>query len=254
MNRVSVEIADLPPDFDGFRIAQLSDIHCGKHLPPDYLHRVIETTMNEQPDLIVITGDFVHKGYAHVEMVAKALRECQSPHGVLAVLGNHDFSVRNALGLRRHRGLHRAIQDALEENGIRVLRNACFTLSRELSYLHIVGVDDLWSRECDPVKALGHLPRDEPRVVLAHNPQTVHSLGDLRCDLMLSGHTHGGQIDLPILGRVFLGKKARKLAAGMYCQGNCRVYVNKGVGFGFRFRYGVRPEIAVLTLRAKTPE
>jgi len=88
-----------------------------------------------------------------------------------------------------------------------------------------------------------------PRIVLAHNPRTVERLAGRRCDLMLSGHTHGGQVHLPGIGRPTLGKKARRFAAGMYQYRNTHIYVNKGVGFGFRFRYMVRPEVAVLNLR-----
>ena len=87
-----------------------------------------------------------------------------------------------------------------------------------------------------------------PRVVLAHNPQTVERLNGHRCDLMLSGHTHGGQVDWPGLGRVTLGKKARRFAAGLYRFEGTHLYVNKGVGFGFKFRFNVRPEVAVLRL------
>ena len=85
-------------------------------------------------------------------------------------------------------------------------------------------------------------------MVLAHNPRTVEYLAGLRCDLMLSGHTHGGQVHLPGIGRPTLSRRARRFAAGMYRHGHTQVYVNKGVGFGFRVRYGVRPEVAVLTL------
>ena len=89
-----------------------------------------------------------------------------------------------------------------------------------------------------------------PRIVLAHNPWTIEHLSDHRCDLMLSGHTHGGQVKLPCLGRVTLGPKGRRFAAGLYRVRDSWLYVNKGVGFGFRVRYGVRPEVAVLTLAA----
>ena len=84
--------------------------------------------------------------------------------------------------------------------------------------------------------------------MLAHNPRTVERLDGRRCDLMLSGHTHGGQVDLPKLGRVTLGRKAKRWAAGAYAFGDTYLYVNKGVGFGWRWRFGVRPEVAVLTL------
>ena len=101
----------------------------------------------------------------------------------------------------------------------------------------------------DWAAALGRECPATPRVVLAHNPQSVESFGDLRADLTLSGHTHGGQIDWPGLGRILLGKKARRWAAGLYEHNDGHVYVNKGVGFGWRFRFGVRPEVAVFTLQ-----
>src|SRR5439155_24083867 len=172
-----------------------------------------------------------------------------APHGVYAVLGNHDFSVRNALGIRRHPHLHRAVAEALRARGIQVLQNETVRLTRGAHALHLTGVEDLWSRVCDLGQAFAGLCPAVPRVVLAHNPWTVEHLADHRCDLMLSGHTHGGQVNLPGLGRITLGRKGRRYAAGMYRCGGTHLYVNKGVGFGFRVRYGVRPEVAVLTLQ-----
>jgi uncharacterized protein len=241
-------VADLPGAFAGFKIAQMSDLHGGRHLPDDYLPRAVDMTLAEQPDAIALTGDFIHKGYRHVVDVAKILSRLRAPHGVFAVLGNHDFSVRNALGFRRHRGLHKAVADALSEQGIRVLRNETMPLEKDDCKVYLTGLDDLWSRECDPEGALAGLCPRTPRIVLAHNPQTIHILGEHRCDLMLSGHTHGGQINWPGLGRFFLGRKAKQFAAGLYRHKESHVYVNKGVGFGWRFRFGVRPEIAILTL------
>jgi uncharacterized protein len=248
MNPHAITVPDLPTPFAGFKIAQLSDLHGGHHLPDDYLPRAVDMTLAEKPDVIVLTGDFIHKGYRHIDGVAKVLGRLQAPRGVFAVLGNHDFSVRNALGFRRHRGLHQAVADALQAEGIRVLRNQALDIHQDDSKLHLAGVDDLWSRECDLDQALQGLCPRTPRIVLAHNPQTVHLLGDHRCDLMLSGHTHGGQINWPGLGRFFLGRKGRQFAAGLYRHEKTHVYVNKGVGFGWRFRFGVRPEIAVFTL------
>src|SRR5262249_21047136 len=252
VNEHDIPIADLPDPFHGLRIVQLSDLHCGRHVTPAYLDEAVDLALSEQGDVVVLTGDFIHKGFKHVERMARVLGRLARPHGVYAVLGNHDFSVRNALGWRRYRHLHRAVSQALSARGIRVLHNETVPLLRGESRLNLSGVADLWSRSCDLDRAFHGLCSAVPRVVLAHNPRTVERLGDHRCDLMLSGHTHGGQVNLPALGRVTLGKKNKRLAAGLYAFRNTLVYVNKGVGFGLRLRYGVRPEVAVLTLRPRT--
>ncbi|CAN5241657.1 hypothetical protein BH10PLA2_BH10PLA2_13890 [soil metagenome] len=190
----------------------------------------------------------MHAGYRYVDTVAHCLGGLKAPHGIFAVLGNHDFSVRNALGIRRYRDLSSAVARALQSRGIQVLQNESSILTKGEEALHLVGVDDLWSRNCDLDRAFAGLSPTVPKIVLAHNPRTVEQLTQQRCDLMLSGHTHGGQIKLNGIGTPTLGRKARRFAAGLYTDGNTQLYVNKGVGFGFRFRYGVRPEIAVFTL------
>jgi uncharacterized protein len=248
VNNHRIPIRDLPAAFQGFRIVQISDMHVGPKLTAHYLDEIVDSVLAEQPDLIALTGDFIHKGFRHVSRAARSISRLKAPHGVFAVLGNHDFSVRNALGLRRHRHLHRAVATALSDVGTRVLRNESIVLRLGDAAVDLVGVDDLWSGECDLDAAYGdHDPR-RPRLVLAHNPRTIEGLDGRRCDLMLSGHTHGGQVNLPKLGRVTLSKKSRRFAAGLYTVDSTVLYVNKGVGFGWRFRYGVRPEIAVLML------
>jgi predicted MPP superfamily phosphohydrolase len=249
LNRFEVFIGDLPAAFAGFRIAQLSDFHCSRQVTPGYLSEAVNLAQAQAPHLVVLTGDFIHRGYKYVQAVAKPLGRLSAPYGVFAVLGNHDFSVRNALGFRRYRHLHRAVARALADHGIRVLQNESVRLVRQNASLQLIGVEDLWSRVCDLEGAFADLSPFVPCVVLAHNPRTVEHLAGRRCDLMLSGHTHGGQVNLPRIGRPTLGPRARRFAAGMYRYGGTQVYVNKGVGFGFRFRFGVRPEVAVLTLQ-----
>jgi predicted MPP superfamily phosphohydrolase len=249
LNHLEVPVAGLPEAFAGLRIVQLSDFHCSRHVTPTYLDEAVELARSQQGDVTVLTGDFIHKGYRYVDRIAGILGRLSSPCGVYAVLGNHDYSVRNALGFRRYRHLHRAVAEALMAQGIRVLHNETVLLQRGSAGLHLIGVNDLWSRVCDLERAFAGLCPSLPHIVLAHNPRTVERLDGRRCDLMLSGHTHGGQIHLPGLGRPTLGRKAKRFAAGMYRYQNTYLYVNKGVGFGFRLRFGVRPEVAVLTLQ-----
>jgi predicted MPP superfamily phosphohydrolase len=248
LTRHEVPIADLPASFRGMRLVQLTDFHGSRKVTTSYLREAVELAQAQKPELAVLTGDFIHHGFKYIQSVARELGRLQAPHGVFAVLGNHDFSVRNALGLRRHRDLHQAVADALGSQGIRVLRNETVRLSREGASLHLTGLEDLWSRQCNVAEAYANSSDALPRLVLAHNPCTIDHLAGRRCDLMLSGHTHGGQVNFPGLGRVTLGKNGRRFAAGMYRVGESHLYVNKGVGFGFRVRYNVRPEVALVTL------
>jgi predicted MPP superfamily phosphohydrolase len=248
INRIAMPVRGLAAPFHGLKVAHLTDFHYGAHIPAGYIESALERTQAEQPDVIALTGDFIDRGPSHVEKAARLFRHLKARLGVFAVLGNHDFSVHNGRGVRRHPNLHQAIASALTSEGIRVLRNQAVRVDYDGAGLVIAGIDDLWSRECNPCAALGDQCPKTPRIVLAHNPQSVEQLKDHRADLVLSGHTHGGQIDLPVLGRVLLGRKARRWAAGLYPHNGGHVYVNKGVGFGWRFRFGVRPEVAIFQL------
>src|SRR5438445_3971928 len=148
LNRFEVLLNDLPPAFAGFRIVQLSDFHCSRQVTPAYLSEAVNLAQAQCPDLAVLTGDFVHRGYKYVNAVAKLLSRLSAPFGVFAVLGNHDFSVRNALGFRRYRHLHRAVASALSAHGIRVLHNESVCLRRQDASVQLVGVEDLSSRGC----------------------------------------------------------------------------------------------------------
>ena len=252
LNELTIGVADLPPAFAGFRIAQLTDFHCSRKVTSAYLTEAVRLAQDQNPDLVVLTGDFVHKGYRYVERVARILGRFHAPAGVYAVLGNHDFSVRNALGIRRYRHLHRAVTQALTAQGIRVLQNETVPVRRGPELVHLSGVEDLWSRSCDLDRALEGISPSVPCIMLAHNPRTAERLNGRRCDLMLSGHTHGGQVKWPRPLRALRqpgSRRTPRLTAGLYQYSQTQVYVNKGIGFGFRFRFGVRPEVAVMTLQ-----
>lgn len=249
LNQPIIPVPGLPAAFAGFRIVQLSDFHCSRQVTPSYLQEAVDLAQSQNADLVVLTGDFIHRGYKYIDAAADTLSQLSAPHGVLAVLGNHDYSVRNALGFRRYRHLHRAVARGLTARGIRVLHNETVRLARGNDEVHLVGVEDLWSRTCDLDQAFAGLSATVPCIALAHNPRTVERLAGRRCDLMLSGHTHGGQVNWPGLGGPLRNRNGRRLIAGLYQYHDTYVYVNKGVGFGFRFRFGVRPEVAVLTLQ-----
>ncbi len=249
VNRIKLPVRGLPAALAGTRIAQLSDFHCGAHIPAGFLENAIERADAEKPDLIALTGDFIDRGPRHAASAAKLFRHLKAPLGVFAVLGNHDFSVHTARGTRRHPGLDRVITDALSAEGVNVLRNRSVRVEREGAGLIVAGVDDLWSGESDTKAAFGGACKGMPSVLLAHNPNTVDHLDGLRADLILSGHTHGGQINWPGLGRLLLHKNTSLWSAGLYPVRGGHLYVNTGVGFGWRLRFGVRPELAVFTLQ-----
>lgn len=249
VNRITLPVRGLPAALAGVRVAHLSDFHCGAHIPEGYLEGAIERTAAESPDLIALTGDFIDRGPRHAATAARLFRHLKAPLGVFGVLGNHDFSVHTAGGARKHPGLDRVVADALGSEGVTVLRNRSVRVERGGAGLLVAGVDDLWSGEADASMALGGNCEDTPRVLLAHNPQTAEQFDGQRADVILSGHTHGGQIDWPGFGRLLLHKSARRWAAGLYNVGGRHLYVNTGVGFGWRFRFGVRPELAIFTLQ-----
>ena len=248
INQLTFPVRGLAPALSGVRVAHLSDFHCGPHIPDGYLESVVARTADQKPDLVALTGDFIDRGPEHAARAARLFRHLKAPLGVFAVLGNHDFSVHTPRGVCKHPGLDSVVTDALRAEGVTVLRNRSVVVTRGEARLVVAGVDDLWSGRTDPGAALGGACEHTPRLLLAHNPESAAHLDRDRADVILSGHTHGGQINWPGLGRLFLHKSARRWAAGAYTVPSGHLYVTTGVGFGWRFRFGVRPELALITL------
>jgi len=220
-------------------VAQLSDIHHGLYLSLLKVEGAVEATNALGADLIVLTGDFVTFSRDYVRPMARALGQLRAPLGVFAVLGNHDYWAGAELVTRE-----------LQRCGIRVLRNSHAILKRGSDRLCLVGVDDL-RYNCDLKRALRGAPRGAPKVLLSHNPAIIGQAARFGLDLVLSGHTHGGQVRLPVLGSVY---RRRRYTIGWDRLHDTQIYVCRGLGKSIvPFRIGCPPEIALLHLLHGSP-
>lgn len=248
-----VPIRDLPADLDGLGIVQISDTHYGPFMPLDYLKRMVQIANALRPDLVLLTGDYAQSTPRSVEPGIGIFADLRAPLGAVAVLGNHD-----------HWEGAPACRDMFRRLGVPMVENSRVFLTaaglrpcppKGADALCIAGVGDLWCGDVDPVGALDGVPGAMPRLLLSHNPDVAEMLpGRLRVDLMLSGHTHGGQIRLPVLGTPQVPSRYGQRYAGGLCQGpQCPVLVSRGVGMGgIPVRFQVPPEISRITLRRAT--
>jgi predicted MPP superfamily phosphohydrolase len=250
--RHEIPIASLDPRLDGMRIVQLSDLHVGAGVPLDYLREAADRALALEPDAIVVTGDFVHRGGMEhaVNAACDIVRRLRAPLGVYGVLGNHDNGVYNSRGLLDPATAPR-LHEELGEAGLRVLHNEATLLTRAGGggTIRLAGYGDLWSGRFD-AHALPRAPT-QPTIALSHNPDTAPQLArETDVALVLCGHTHGGQVNIPFLGPPILPIRHREYAAGPYDIGNTRLYVNRGIGWLRRVRLFVRPEVTLHVLRA----
>ena len=242
VNQVALTLPRLHPVFDGYRVVQLSDIHMDTFMTYGRLIYSVERVNRQDPDLIAITGDFVttHVHYDAAELIA-ALSQLRARDGVVAVLGNHDH----------HAGPQR-VREVLAAANIVELSNAVHTIVHQGASLHLCGVDD-WTAEQDRLEdVLAALPDEGAAILLAHEPEFANeSAPTRRFDLQLSGHTHGGQINLPIPGlwTLITAVYADRHRAGWYEMDGMQLYVNRGLGMmGVPLRFNAPPEITVFTL------
>jgi uncharacterized protein len=233
-------ISDLPERFEGFRITQITDVHHSRIVGLDEVRRVVQLAQQTRPDLIALTGDYTTTYRRFIEPCAEALGALKAPEGVWAILGNHDHYTDPELTTR-----------ALKRNQIAVLNNANTTIARGSDAIQLSGIDDWSWAATDWVRAFYGIDRKRPTILLSHQPRVLDFEQTQNASLILSGHTHGGQIRLP-----FIGAPARfamedlKYARGLFKRGNTQLYVSRGTGvIGLAVRLGVRPEIAVLRLR-----
>jgi predicted MPP superfamily phosphohydrolase len=228
-----MELESLPEAFRGFHIVHLTDIHHGLYFPAEALRAVVELTNELEPDLVALTGDFVTRSRAYIEPAAEILSGLRARDGVFAVLGNHDFRVGAD-----------EIAHALDHHGIELLRNRHTRLRRRGQPFYLAGIDDF--RYCaDLSRAMRGVPRGASTVLLSHNPRIISDAAEMGINLVLSGHTHGGQVLLPLVGGIY-GRSGRtkRFKAGRDSLGSTQIYVSRGIGtVVLPLRYGCPAEI-----------
>lgn len=250
---VSIEVAlpRLHQSWDGFRIAQLSDFHYNEYFSVVPLRKAIEIINRLQPDLIVLTGDFVTEPLKEgrrranaaalaIEPCAQLLSQLRAPSGILGALGNHDLSTNAA-----------HIIEVLQTHAIPVLQNRSVSIAREGTRLWFAGVDDVLEGNPDLERTLDGIPPADPVVLLAHEPDFADYVARYPVDLQLSGHSHGGQIRLPLVGPPYLPNLGRKYPWGLRRIGPLVLYTNVGIGtVRIPMRLNCPPEVTLITLRA----
>ncbi len=244
----TISIQGLPESFKGFRIVQISDIHFKEFTEAFFVKLVLHDVNALKPDLVVLTGDFVsygpverHRSIPWAYECGELLTRIECPLRY-AVLGNHDCIVNEA-----------AATDALTTHGIPVLNNQAVPLERDGKRIWLAGTADALNGNPGPdfEKAIpkSSLRDDEPVILLAHEPDIFPEAAKYDVDLMLSGHTHGGQIRIPFMPAMHLPPLGVKYVEGHFQMGRTQLYVNRGIGtVGLPFRFNCPPEITVFTL------
>lgn len=239
MREETLAIRGLPADLDGFTIAQLSDFHGGSFLRAGDLRAVIAAVNARHPDLCVLTGDYVTHHWSESLGVLEDCASLYARHGVFGVFGNHDYRGR----------LEGRIAEAYAARGIRMLRNEGVRVDRGTASLALVGIEDLEEgRVIDPQRARAGLDDCDVEIVLSHNPTAARGLAHERCAAILSGHTHGSQIDLPLLRRLGPPHPGVRVRFGA-----TTLIVSRGLGVvGFPLRVGSPAEVVLVRLERAT--
>ncbi len=226
---------DLPPALAGFTLAQLSDLHAGPFLGRGDLAHAVEAVNRRGCDAVAITGDFITHRWSDALLVLDDLARLRSRHGTFAVFGNHDYRER----------LEGRIADEARARGMRVLRDEAVALEHDGARLWIAGLEDLEeSKSLDLAAARAPIPAGELEILLVHNPSSARLLARAQCALLLAGHAHGTQIDLPFLRTLGPAHPGARVALGA-----TRLVVSRGLGVvGLPLRVGSPAELVFATL------
>jgi hypothetical protein len=244
-HEITVPIANLPAAFENFRIAHLTDLHAGQNVPISYLSRAIDRVNAAECDCVAVTGDLITHDPDAIDPIVNVLSQLHAP--TIVTFGNHDYNPNGGLpgGVTE---LVDQLAPKLRRIGCTVLRNQVTVLQRNGSRLWVAGLEDLYTTRFFPQVAFAGVPINEPKICLSHNPDGTQRLLPFKPDLILSGHTHGGQVRLPLWGAIILPVSNKKLDQGRFILPHGQLYVSRGVGFLMRVRFDCRPEIPIVKL------
>jgi uncharacterized protein len=252
IEELSIRLERLPDSFHGLRIVQVSDFHYEDFTEPYFLQDVVKRINKLRPDMVLMTGDFItkppgaHRFSRLTRLVRRQAVECAAIlSGVecplrYASLGNHDESFEP-----------QTVMGALEDHAIPVLRNRAVPIERDGQRIWLAGTGSACEDDFDPEKAIPPASKrnGEALILMAHEPDVLPHIARHDVDLMLAGHTHGGQVRLPFLPPITLPEYGRDFVEGLFRYGPTQLYVNRGIGtVGLPFRLNCPPEITVLTL------
>jgi len=246
IHQQTIQIDNWPKQLDGLRVVVLADIHVDNWFINDKkLRTIVERTNQLQPDLIVILGDYMSgdgwvRSHVDPEIFGAVLKDLRAPLGVYSVLGNHDWWYG---GMRVRRGL--------EQNGIKVLENESAQVNARGTSFWLVGLADLWTRPQRIDDAVAPIPEGQPLIGLTHNPDIFPNVPQ-RVQLVLAGHTHGGQVRFPFIGPVIESSDyGDRWVRGHVFEDNHHLFVTTGIGTSIvPVRFGLPPEIVLLTLKS----
>ena len=244
-NYYLIAVPNLPQAFSGFRIVHLTDLHYGSLVPLAIIRHVIQRVNRLNRHLVVCTGDYVHErmATAQIDTVWPLLSDLKAPFGVFWVLGNHDHWADTE---RSQQWLEKTKQN---------LRHKVRVIEKDGEKLWIAGAGDLWEDHRNLDEILNEIPNSGCRIVLAHNPDSADTKFSGRIDLMISGHTHGGQVVIPFIGPPILPVQNKTYSSGLKTSPRgTGVFISKGIGWAIHpVRFNCPPEIAVLELVPAVP-
>lgn len=253
LKHITFTSPDLPPYFDGYRLVQITDFHLGSFPPGnDFVQKVVDATNNEEPDMILFTGDLVNNQASEVEPYLDTLRQLHASDGIYSIWGNHDYCEygnNHSIGaLKRNRRMLYGYQERL---GWHQLMNEHHVVSHGMASIAVIGVENPgqppFTNRSNLKKAMKGLKPDMFKILLSHDPHHWRrEVVGKKIQLTLAGHTHAGQLKI---GKWTPARMAFKECGGAYRIGEQMLYVSSGIGGSFPFRLGAWPELTVITLK-----